>query len=156
MKVYCDTSFLVSYLNEDDVNHAAARARAGRLAGDDFVLCEVHTLELPAAVRSATHRKTGAIPTSITRRIINRFDRAVTGKIFLKQHLDMTESVAMARSLEWANAAENFCEFRQMLGQSVSATPLSICGTWPPRGHSPPGHSSPSTSARKKSPAAWA
>jgi predicted nucleic acid-binding protein len=25
MIVYCDTSFLVSYLNEDDANHKAAR-----------------------------------------------------------------------------------------------------------------------------------
>ncbi len=99
MKVYCDTSFFVSYLNEDDVNHAAARARAGRLSGHDFVICEVHTLELPAAVRAATHREAGAIPVSIARRIINRFDRAVTGKIFLKQQVDIAESVAMARSL---------------------------------------------------------
>ena len=99
MKVYCDTSFLVSYLNEDDVNHAGARARAGRWSGDDFILCEVHTLELPAAVRAATLRASGPMPVAIARRIINRFDRAVTGKIFLKQQVDMMESVAMARSL---------------------------------------------------------
>ena len=143
MKVYCDTSFLVSYLNEDDVNHAAARARAGRLSGHDFVICEVHTLELPAAVRAATHREPGAIPVSIARRIINRFDRAVTGKIFLKQQVDIAESVAMARSLGETQAG-------------ASATRLLVCGTWPPRGRSPPGRSSPSTSAKRKSPAAWA
>jgi predicted nucleic acid-binding protein len=56
MIVYCDTSFLLSYLYEDDVNHAAARARATRLVDNDFVVCEVHLLELPAAVRAATHR----------------------------------------------------------------------------------------------------
>ncbi len=99
MMVYCDTSFLFSYLNEDDVNHATARARAGRLAGADFVVCEVHLLELPAAVRAATLRGRDSVPVPTARRIINRFDRAVTGKIFLKKQLDMTESVAMARSL---------------------------------------------------------
>ena len=62
MRVYCDTSFLFSYLNEDDVHHAAARARAGRLSGDDFVICEVHLLDLPAAARAATHRDVGAVP----------------------------------------------------------------------------------------------
>jgi predicted nucleic acid-binding protein len=99
MRVYCDTSFLFGYLNEDDVNHAAARARAGRVSGDDFIICEVHLLELPAAVRAATRRGAGAVPVPMARRIINRFDRAVTGKIFLKKQLDTAESVAMARSL---------------------------------------------------------
>lgn len=99
MRVYCDTSFLVSYLNEDDVNHAGARTRAGRFPSDDFVICEVHLLELPAAVRAATHRDAEAVPPQIARRIINRFDRAVTGKIFLKKQVDMPESVTMARSL---------------------------------------------------------
>ena len=99
MIVYCDTSFFLSYLNEDDVNHATARTRAGRLNGNPFVVCDVHLLELPAAVRAATHRKLDAVPEPIARRIINRFDRAVTGKTFLKKPLDMVESVAMARSL---------------------------------------------------------
>jgi predicted nucleic acid-binding protein len=99
MIVYCDTSFLLSYLSEDDVNHAAARTRAAPLAGEDFVICEVHQLEVPAALRAATHRSRDAVPASVARRIINRFDRAVTGKIFLKKPLDMAESVAMARSL---------------------------------------------------------
>ena len=97
--VYCDTSFLVSFLNEDDVNRAAARGRVGRFAGDDFVICEVHLLELPTAVRSATHRSVDAVPPHVARRVINRFDRSVTGKIFIKKQVDMTESVAMARSL---------------------------------------------------------
>jgi len=99
MRVYCDTSFLFSFLNEDDVNHASARARAGAFSGDDFVICEVHMLELPAAVRAATHRDANAVPPQVARRIINRFDRAVTGKIFLKKPVDLAESVAMARSL---------------------------------------------------------
>jgi predicted nucleic acid-binding protein len=99
MIVYCDTSFLISYLNEDDAYHATARARAGRLSAEDFVICEVHLLELPAAVRAATHRHEVALPAPVARRIINRFDRAVTGKVFLKKQLDMAESIAMARSL---------------------------------------------------------
>jgi predicted nucleic acid-binding protein len=97
--VYCDTSFLFSYLNEDDANHAGARARAGRYSSDDFVICEIHLLELPAAVRAATHRVANALPAHIARRVINRFDRSVTGKIFIKKQVDMAESVAMARSL---------------------------------------------------------
>jgi predicted nucleic acid-binding protein len=99
MMVYCDTSFLFSFLNEDDVNHAIARGRAGRFSGDDFVICEVHVLELPAAVRAATHRSVDAVPPHVARRVINRFDRSVTGKIFIRKQVDMTESVAMARSL---------------------------------------------------------
>ena len=99
MIVYCDTSWLLSYLNEDDENHAAARAAAGKLAGHEFVVCEVHLLELPAAMRAATHRARNAVPEHIARRVINRFDRAVTGKILLRKEVDMKDSVAMARSL---------------------------------------------------------
>lgn len=33
MIVYCDTSWLLSYLNEDDANHAIARASAAKMAG---------------------------------------------------------------------------------------------------------------------------
>ena len=99
MIVYCDTSFLVSYLNEDDENHAAARAKAERFATEDFVVCEVHLLELPAAVRAATHRRPGPVPPHVARRVINRFDRAVNGKLFIRKKLDMPDSIAMARSL---------------------------------------------------------
>ncbi len=99
MIVYCDTSFLISYLNEDDQNHAPARALAGKFAGDDFVVCEVHQLELPAALRAATHRDRDAVPVHIARRVINRFDRSVTGKMFIRKPVDMADSVAMARSL---------------------------------------------------------
>jgi predicted nucleic acid-binding protein len=99
MIVYCDTSFLVSYLNEDDSNHKAARDAAAKVKGADFVVCEAHLLELPAAVRAAVYRGKDAIPAHIARRIINRFDRAVNGKLFLKKSVDMADSVAMARSL---------------------------------------------------------
>jgi predicted nucleic acid-binding protein len=97
--VYCDTSWLLSYLNEGDENHAAARAAAGKLVGHDFVVCEVHLLELPAAIRAATHRVQDAVPENIARRVMNRFDRAVTGKILIRKEVDMKDSVAMARSL---------------------------------------------------------
>jgi predicted nucleic acid-binding protein len=97
--VYCDTSWLLSYLNEDDKNHTIARAAAGKLAGHHFVVCDVHLLELPAAIRAATHRAQDPVPQPIARRIINRFDRAVTRKILLRKELDLKESVAMARSL---------------------------------------------------------
>jgi predicted nucleic acid-binding protein len=99
MIVYCDTSWLLSYLNEDDENHSLARARAQKLTGHDFVVCEVHLLELPAAIRAATHRVQDPVPEHIARRIINRFDRAVTGKILQRKDVDMKDSVAMARSL---------------------------------------------------------
>jgi hypothetical protein len=99
MIVYCDTSWLLSYLNEDDENHPLGRIRAGKLTGHDFVVCEVHLLELPAAVRAASHRVTDPVPECIARRVINRFDRAVTGKILLRKEVDMKDSVAMARSL---------------------------------------------------------
>lgn len=99
MIVYCDTSWLVSYLNEDDQNHAVARATAAKFSGHDFVVCEVHLLELPAAMRAATHRAHDAVPEPIARRVINRFDRAVTRKFLLRKEVDMKDSVAMARSL---------------------------------------------------------
>jgi predicted nucleic acid-binding protein len=99
MIVYCDTSFLVSYLNEDDVKHKAARTAVGKWDTQDFVICEVHLLELPAAVRAAVHRDESGVPEHVARRVINRFDRAVNSKLFLRKHLDLPESVAMARSL---------------------------------------------------------
>jgi predicted nucleic acid-binding protein len=97
--VYPDTSFLVSYLNEDDANHQAARRAASRFASGDFVVCEVHLLELPAAVRAAVHREAGAIPPHIARRVINRFDRAVNSKLFRRRSVDMADTVAMTRAL---------------------------------------------------------
>jgi predicted nucleic acid-binding protein len=41
MIVYCDTSFLVSFLNEADVNHRAARDMAAKHRTAEFVVCEV-------------------------------------------------------------------------------------------------------------------
>ena len=99
MIIYCDTSFLVSYLNEDDANHTTARAMAAQWNAHDFVVCEAHPLELPAAMRATTHRTEDPIPPHIARRVINRFDRAVNSKLFLRKPLEMAESVAMARSL---------------------------------------------------------
>lgn len=99
MIVYCDTSFLVSYLNEDDANHKAARNLVEKWDSHDFVVCEVHLLELPAALRAATHRTKDPVPAHVARRVINRFDRAVNGKLFLRKPVEMSESVGMARSL---------------------------------------------------------
>ncbi len=99
MIVYCDTSFLVSYLNEDDVNHKEARLTAAKWDSHDFVVCEVHLLELPAALRAATHRLQDGIPAHIARRVINRFDRAVNSKLLLRKPVDMADSISMARSL---------------------------------------------------------
>ena len=99
MIVYCDTSFLVSFFNEEDVNYLAARELAGKFARHDFVLCEVHQLELPAAVRAATHRGQAPIREHVARRIINRFDRARTSKLFQNKELNLADSVNMARSL---------------------------------------------------------
>ena len=99
MIVYCDTSFLVSFFNEEDINYQAARELAGKFARHDFILCEVHQLELPAAVRAAAHRDQSPIPEHIARRVINRFDRAKTGKLFQNKEVSMADSVSMARSL---------------------------------------------------------
>ena len=99
MIVYCDTSFLVSFFNEEDINYQATRELAGKFARHDFILCEVHQLELPAAVRAAAHRDQSPIPEHIARRVINRFDRAKTGKLFQNKEVSMADSVSMARSL---------------------------------------------------------
>ena len=99
MIIYPDTSFLVSYLNEEDSSHRVARSKVEKWDAHDFVICEPHLLELPAEVRAATHRAEHSIPDHIARRIINRFDRAVNGKLFLRKSLELAESVSMARSL---------------------------------------------------------
>jgi predicted nucleic acid-binding protein len=99
MIVYCDTSFLVSYLNEADVNYSDARKIATRFSAEDFVVCEIHLLEFPAAVRAATHRQNSPLPEYIARSLINRFDRAVNGKMFIRKMVNLAESLAMARSL---------------------------------------------------------
>lgn len=106
MIIYCDTSFLVSFFNEEDTNHRAARKMAESFDRHDFVVCEIHQLELPAAVRAATHRGKDSIPENVARRVINRFDRALNGKLFLHKKLDMGDSVAMARSLGEAHGWE--------------------------------------------------
>jgi predicted nucleic acid-binding protein len=99
MIVYCDTSFLVSFFNEEDVNHKRARAMAARFDRHDFVLCEVHQLELPAAMRAAVHRPDFPVAASVARRVINRFDRALTRGLFQRKEVSMADSVAMARTL---------------------------------------------------------
>lgn len=99
MIVYCDTSFLVSFLNETDVNHRAAREMAARHRTAEFVVCEVHLLELPASVRAAIHRKEGPIPEQVARRVINRFDRAVNRKMFQRKRIEGDVALHMVRSL---------------------------------------------------------
>jgi predicted nucleic acid-binding protein len=99
MTVYCDTSFLVSLLNEVDANHRVARDMAAKHRRAEFVVCEVHLLELPASVRAATHRKDGPVPEQVARRVINRFDRAVNRKMFQRKRLEGDEALGMARSL---------------------------------------------------------
>ena len=99
MIVYCDTSFLVSFLNEEDANHQTARKLAAKFERHDFVLCEAHQLELPAAVRAATHREESPLPEYVARRIINRFDRAKTGNLFQNKTVPLADSINLARSL---------------------------------------------------------
>ncbi len=99
MIVYCDTSFIFSRLHDGDANHAAANVMARRFSGEEFVVCDIHFIELPAAARVATHRQKDPVPESVARRVINRFDRAVNSRIFLKRPVDMVETVAMVRSL---------------------------------------------------------
>ena len=125
MIVYCDTSFLVSYLNEEDANHVEARAMVSRFDGQDFIVCEAHLLELPAAVRAAVHRDRDPIPEHVARRVINRFDRAVTSKLFQRKSLDMADSVNMARSLGdahgWAKRHTSFDLWHLGAAWSLSA-----------------------------------
>lgn len=99
MIVYCDTSFLASFLNELDVNHRAARELAGKHRTGEFVVCEVHLLEFPASVRAAVHRASGPIPEPVARRLLNRFDRAVNRKVFQRKRLDGDDALNMARNL---------------------------------------------------------
>jgi predicted nucleic acid-binding protein len=80
MIVYCDTSFLVSFLHDADANHRMARAMA-----------EKH--------RAAVHRKDGPIAEPVARRVINRFDRAVNRKMFQRKRPEGDEALNMARSL---------------------------------------------------------
>lgn len=125
MIIYCDTSFLVSYLNEDDANHKLARSMAIKWDAHDFVVCEVHLLELPGAVRAATHRAEAPIPAHIARRVINRFDRAVNSRLLLRKPLDLGQSVAMARSLGdthgWAKRHTTFDLWHLAAAWSLSA-----------------------------------
>ena len=58
MIVYCDTSFLVSFLYEGDANHKAARDLAGRFDGQDFVLCADSPIGV-ARFRSRGHAPDG-------------------------------------------------------------------------------------------------
>jgi predicted nucleic acid-binding protein len=101
MIVYCDTSFLVSFLNEDDSNHKQARAMAEKYRKQPFLICEPHLIELPSAVRAATHRAGTPIPAHVARRVINRFDRAVNSRTFQSKPLadDLPSAISMARSL---------------------------------------------------------
>ena len=104
MIVYCDTSFLVSFFYEYDTNHRPARDLAARFDGENFVLCQTHQLELPAAVRAATHRTQSPLPEHVARLIINRFDRAWNSRMFVRRDLPLDESISMARSLGEAHA----------------------------------------------------
>jgi predicted nucleic acid-binding protein len=72
---------------------------AAKLRTAEFVVCEVHLLELRASVRAAIHRREGPIPEQAARRVINRFDRAVNRKMFQRKRLEGDEALNMARSL---------------------------------------------------------
>lgn len=99
MTIYCDTSFLISWFYSDDSRHKTARAVTAKYDGEDFVLCEVHQLEFPAAVRAAVHRAELPLPRHLARALINRFDRAWNGRDFIRRQLPLDSSIAMARSL---------------------------------------------------------
>ena len=142
MIVYCDTSFLVSFLYEGDANYKAARELAGRFDGEDFVLCQTHQLELPASVRAATHRAESPIPIHVARTLINRFDRAWNGRAFVQ------------RNLHWMNRWRWPALWGRLMG-GAHATRRSICGMWRQRGHFRPGLFSPLTSGRRKSAPAY-
>jgi hypothetical protein len=99
MIIYCDTSFIISFFNEDDIHHKVARLRAAKWVSEDFVICEVQLLEFPAAVRNATLRALSPMPEHTGRRLANRFDRAANSDIFIRKNVNMSDSISMARSL---------------------------------------------------------
>ncbi len=74
----------------------------GDLMDTNFVLCQTHQLDLPAAIRAATHRAESPVPEHIARLVTNRFDRAWNGHMFRRRQLPLDESVNMARSLREA------------------------------------------------------
>ncbi len=92
-------SFLMSLFCEHDANHKSARDLVSRFDGEDFVLCQAHQIEFPAAVRSATHRGDGVLREHVARTMINRFDRAWNGRQYLRRSIDLDESAAMVRTL---------------------------------------------------------
>ena len=115
MIIYSDTSFLVSLFNEEDVNHTAARSMAAKYDQHDFILCEVHQLELPAAMRAAIHRPESPVAWHVARRVINRFDRAMTSKLFQRKEVPMADSVSMVCCLARASASRSSRSFTAAL-----------------------------------------
>ena len=99
MIVYCDTSFLISWFYSDDSRQKAARDSSAKYDGEDFVLCQVHQLELPACVRAATHRAESPLANHVARALINRFDSAWNGRDFIRRDVPLDDSIAMSRSL---------------------------------------------------------
>jgi predicted nucleic acid-binding protein len=106
MIVYCDTSFLIGFLNEQDANHRTAAKIVGKWNSEDFVICALHLVEFPAGVRAAAHRQDCPIHPHVARGLINRFDRAVNGGVFVRRELPVADSVNMARSLGEAHGWE--------------------------------------------------
>ena len=97
MIAYSDTSWLLSYLNEDDENHAIA-PRGGREVGGARFRGLRGSLAGIAGRDQAGHasRPCDPVPEHVARRVINRFHRAVTLKPLLRKEVDMKETVAMA------------------------------------------------------------
>lgn len=99
MIVYCDTSFLLSLFREEDANHKEANELASRFDGEEFVLCEAHQIEFPAATRAAVHRTASPLLPHEARGLISRFDRAWNGRDFVRRSLSLEDSASMARAL---------------------------------------------------------
>ena len=144
MIVYCDTNFLISFLNEEDANHKAAQNMVARWNPEDFVVCALHLVEFPAGVRAATHRQKHPIQPHVARGLINRFDRAVNGGLFIRRELPISDSVNMARSLGEAH------------GWKKRHNSFDLC-IWARRGRFPPGPFSLLTSGNPRWPrrSAW-
>ena len=97
--LYPDTSFIVSLLNPEDANYNEARSRAKNLSGG-LVICEVHLLEFPAAVRGAIHRKIAPIATSTAQRLLDRFHYLLnTESGWKRKNINLAATVQTAADL---------------------------------------------------------
>jgi predicted nucleic acid-binding protein len=103
MIVYADTSFWLSFWNERDVNFKAAVDLTRRFRAADWVWCQLLEVEVPAAIRAATHRPEPALSRHVAEKMLHRWRRGA-GRALQKRTLPLQESVSFVETLLEANA----------------------------------------------------